>query len=62
VTEVGGVAKRARVNELILTHYLPAEPGAIGEAEWAARAATTFTGRTTAGRDGLRRALPGTGG
>ncbi|HEY1634821.1 MAG TPA: MBL fold metallo-hydrolase, partial [Acidimicrobiales bacterium] len=47
VTEVGGVAKRARVNELILTHYLPAEPGAIGEAEWAARAATTFTGRTT---------------
>ena len=37
VTEVGGVAERARVNELILTHYLPAEPGAIGEAEWAAR-------------------------
>ena len=27
VTEVGGVAQRARVNELILTHYLPAEPG-----------------------------------
>jgi hypothetical protein len=35
---------------------------AIGEAEWAARAATTFTGRTTAGRDGLRRVLPCTGG
>ena len=62
VTEVGGVAERARVNELILTHYLPAEPGAIGEAEWATRAAATFTGRTTAGRDGLRRVLPRTGG
>jgi ribonuclease BN (tRNA processing enzyme) len=58
VTEVGGVAERARVNELILTHYLPAEPSAIGEAEWAARAAPTFTGTTTAGRDGLRRVLP----
>ena len=60
VTEVGGVAEAARVNELILTHYLPAEPDAIAEAEWAARAATTFSGTTTAGRDGLRRALPGT--
>jgi ribonuclease BN (tRNA processing enzyme) len=58
VTEVGGVAERARVNELILTHYLPAEPGAIGETEWAARAATNFSGRTTAGHDGLRRVLP----
>ncbi len=58
VTEVGGVAQRARVKDIILTHYLPAEPGAITDAEWAGRAATTFTGRTTAGRDGLRRVLP----
>jgi ribonuclease BN (tRNA processing enzyme) len=62
VTQVGGVAERARVRELILTHYLPAEPGAISEAEWAAHAGTTFTGKTTAGRDGLRRVLPRTGG
>lgn len=62
VMQVGGVAERAGVNELILTHYLPAEPGAIGEAEWAARAAATFAGRTTAGRDGLRRVLPHTAG
>jgi ribonuclease BN (tRNA processing enzyme) len=62
VTQVGGVAERARVNELILTHYLPAEPEAIGEADWAARAAATFTGTTTAGRDGLRRVLSRTGG
>jgi ribonuclease BN (tRNA processing enzyme) len=61
VTEVGGVAQRARVNELILTHYLPAEPGAISEAEWAVRAGRTFTGTTTAGRDGLRRVLRRTG-
>jgi ribonuclease BN (tRNA processing enzyme) len=57
VTEVGGVAERARVGELILTHYLPAEPGAIGEADWEARAGETFSGKTTAGRDGLRRSI-----
>ncbi len=54
VNEVGGVAQRARVHELILSHYLPAEPGAITEAEWAERAGQGFSGRTTAGRDGLR--------
>ncbi len=61
IREVGGVAERGRVNELILTHYLPAEPGAIGEAEWAAGAGATFAGRTTAGHDGLRRVLPRAG-
>jgi ribonuclease BN (tRNA processing enzyme) len=58
VTEVGAVAERARVGELILSHYLPAEPDAITEAEWARRAGQGFSGTTTAGRDGLRRALP----
>jgi len=58
VTEVGGVAERARVRELILSHYLPAEPDAITNAEWAQRAGQGFSGRTTAGSDGLRRALP----
>jgi ribonuclease BN (tRNA processing enzyme) len=58
VTQVGGVAERARVRELVLTHYLPAEPDAIGDAEWARRAAQGFGGTTTAGRDGLRRTLP----
>jgi len=57
VTEVGGVAGRAGVGELILSHYLPAEPGAISEAEWARRAGRGFSGTTTAGRDGLRRAV-----
>jgi ribonuclease BN (tRNA processing enzyme) len=61
VTQVGGVAERARVGELILTHYLPAEPDAISEQEWAARAGTTFSGQTTAGFDGLRRTLGGSG-
>jgi ribonuclease BN (tRNA processing enzyme) len=60
VTEVGGVAERAGVRELILNHYLPAEPDAITEAEWARRAGNGFSGRTTAGRDGLRRTLPAT--
>ena len=59
VTEVGGVAERAGVGELILNHYLPAEPDAITDAEWAARAGRGFSGRTTAGHDGLRRTLPG---
>ena len=58
VTEVGGVAERARVRELILSHYLPADPDAVTEAEWAERAGQGFSGTTTAGRDGLRRTLP----
>jgi ribonuclease BN (tRNA processing enzyme) len=58
VTQVGGVAERAGVRELILTHYLPADPGAITDGEWAQRARPGFTGTTTAGRDGLRRLLP----
>jgi len=57
VSEVGSVAERARVGELILSHYLPAEPDAITDAEWAGRAAKGFSGSTTAGRDGLRRTI-----
>jgi ribonuclease BN (tRNA processing enzyme) len=57
VTEVGSVAERAGVRELILSHYLPAEPAAITAAEWAQRAGEGFSGATTAGRDGLRRVL-----
>jgi ribonuclease BN (tRNA processing enzyme) len=57
VSEVGSVAERARVGELILSHYLPADTGAIPEAEWAERAGRGFTGTTTAGRDGLRRTI-----
>jgi ribonuclease BN (tRNA processing enzyme) len=58
VTEVGRVAQRAGVRELILTHYLPAEPDAVSAADWAERAGQGFSGRTVAGRDGLRRTLP----
>jgi len=57
--QVGGVAERAGVRELILSHYVPAEPGAITDAEWAERAGQGFSGRTIAGRDGLRRTLAG---
>jgi ribonuclease BN (tRNA processing enzyme) len=58
VTEVGGVAERARARELILSHYLPADPEAITDADWAKRAGQGFGGKTTPGRDGLRRTLP----
>ena len=57
VTQVGGVAERARVRELILTHYLPADPRAVTEQEWAERAGQGFHGIVTAGRDGLRRTV-----
>ena len=57
VTQVGSVAERAGVRELILTHYLPADPRAITDEEWVRRAGPGYTGRTTAGRDGLRRVL-----
>jgi ribonuclease BN (tRNA processing enzyme) len=62
VTEVGGVAERAGVGELILSHYVPAEPGAVSAADWVQRAGKGFSGRTVAGRDGLRRTLPDAGG
>jgi len=58
VTEVGGVAERAGVRELILSHYLPAEPDAITPSDWAKRAGQGFSGTTTPGHDGLRRLLP----
>jgi ribonuclease BN (tRNA processing enzyme) len=61
VTEVGGVAERAGVRELILTHYLPADPAAISEEEWKRRAGHGFGGTTTPGRDGLRRTLSRSG-
>jgi ribonuclease BN (tRNA processing enzyme) len=56
VSEVGGVAERARVRELILSHFLPAAPGAV--TDWAQRAGAGFSGKTTAGHDGLRRPVP----
>ena len=55
VSQVGGVAERAGVRELILSHYLPADPGAV--TDWAQRAGQGFGGKTTAGHDGLRRSL-----
>jgi ribonuclease BN (tRNA processing enzyme) len=58
VTQVGSVAERARVHELILSHYLPAARDTITDAEWEQRAGQGFSGKTTAGSDGLRRALP----
>jgi ribonuclease BN (tRNA processing enzyme) len=58
VTEVGGVAERCGVGELILNHYLPADPDVVSETEWVQRARQGFSGKTTAGRDGLRRTLP----
>jgi ribonuclease BN (tRNA processing enzyme) len=61
VTQVGSVAERAQVQELILNHYLPARPDAIIDAEWAQRGGQGFSGTTTAGSDGLRRVLQGQG-
>jgi ribonuclease BN (tRNA processing enzyme) len=57
IAEVGPVAERAKARELILSHYLPAEPEAITLEDWAERAGKGFHGTTTAGRDGLRRTL-----
>ena len=57
VNDVGSVAERAHARELILSHYLPAEPEAISDAEWAERAGKGFSGKTIAGRDGLRRTV-----
>jgi len=58
VTQVGGVAERAAVRELILSHYLPAEPDAITDAQWADRAGQGFNGRTKTDVTGKLRAKP----
>jgi ribonuclease BN (tRNA processing enzyme) len=58
ITEVGGIAESARVHELVLNHYLPADVDAISDAEWAERAGRDFSGTTIAGSDGFRRVLP----
>jgi ribonuclease BN (tRNA processing enzyme) len=60
VIQVGGVAERAGVRELILSHYVPAEPDAITDAEWTECATQGFSGRTTAGSDSLHGTLPRT--
>jgi ribonuclease BN (tRNA processing enzyme) len=57
VTRVGAIAQRAGVGELVLNHYLPADPTAIADHEWAARAGAGFGGLTVAGVDGMRRTL-----
>lgn len=61
VTQVGSVAERASVRELILSHYLPADPHAITDTEWAERAGHGYSGTTTAASDGLHRTLWGSG-
>jgi ribonuclease BN (tRNA processing enzyme) len=57
VTKVGSIAQRAGVQELVLHHYLPADPTMIADHEWAARAGAGFGGLTVAGVDGMRRTL-----
>jgi hypothetical protein len=57
VAVLDDVAERARVRELILSRYLPADPRAITATERAERAWQGFSGTTTAGSDGLRRTL-----
>jgi ribonuclease BN (tRNA processing enzyme) len=57
VTDVGGVAERAGVRELVLNHYLPPERDAVSDEEWVERARKGFSGNTTAGSDGLRLTL-----
>ncbi|HEY2563760.1 MAG TPA: hypothetical protein VGI44_08605 [Acidimicrobiales bacterium] len=58
ITEIGSVAESARVHELVLTHYLPADMDAISDAEWAEGAGRDFSGTTIARSDGFRRVLP----
>jgi len=55
VSQVGEVAERAGVRELVLTHFLPSDPTAISTGYWARQVSTGFSGRTIVGYDGLRR-------
>jgi hypothetical protein len=57
----GPVAERAEVREPILNHCLPAGPDAISPAAWERRAGHGFSGKPTAGRDGMRPMLAACG-
>lgn len=58
VTEIADIAGRAQVGELILTHFLPADPTAIDDDTRRRRAAADPRIRITADHDGLHRTLP----
>jgi ribonuclease BN (tRNA processing enzyme) len=55
--DAGRIAAEAHVGHLVLNHLIPADDPQIGEAEWRAALAGTWTGPLTVGRDGLVLAL-----
>lgn len=55
--DAGRIAAEAGVGRLVLNHLIPADDAQIGEAEWRAALAGTWSGPLTVGRDGLVVAL-----
>ncbi len=53
VEDVGRIATEAGVRHLALNHLIPADDPAIGEADWHAAIAATWSGPLTVGHDGI---------
>lgn len=51
VSEIGGLAQRAQVSTLALTHLVPGKPGARTIDQWYSKAAVGFTGNVVVGTD-----------
>ncbi|MDG4877445.1 MBL fold metallo-hydrolase [Mesorhizobium sp. WSM4935] len=57
--EAGRIARDANVRRLVLTHLIPADDPAVGEADWIAAVRKTWSGDLTIARDGLVVGLSG---
>ena len=51
--DAGRIASMAMVGRLVLNHLVPADDSTLGEQEWKAEIAKTWTGPVTIGQDGL---------
>ncbi|MDE2912005.1 MAG: MBL fold metallo-hydrolase [Paracoccaceae bacterium] len=51
--DAGRIASMAGVGHLVLNHLVPADDPAFTDADWFGEVATTWTGPTTVGRDGM---------
>ncbi|MEQ8481510.1 MAG: MBL fold metallo-hydrolase [Hoeflea sp.] len=56
--DVGRIATSAGAGHLVLNHLVPADDPEIGESDWKAALAETWSGPLTIGHDGLSLALP----
>lgn len=58
VSDVGGIAQRAGVSVLMLTHFAPSDPAVVSDDSWRQRAQVGYDGQVIVGRDLKQVTLP----